>query len=183
MIEDLYRSLNLNEKATSDDIHQAYRALAMRYHPDRNLQGGAETLMASINRAYEVLSEPGRRAEYDKAQERPEAHIRATVAEAAREVLLKRSWTLVQEDADEITLKNGSRRVHVLLAPSLNSTMFDEFHRRSAGFCTVLAVRVQPPVTVPPRSAVVVDIMHSRIYGGDFPDTAYKDLFKPFLGN
>ena len=29
--------------------------------------------------------------------------------------------------------------------------------------------------------AVVLDLMHSRIYGGDFPDTTYRDLFRMFL--
>ena len=181
MTEDLYRTLNLTPKATTDDIQRAYRILAMRYHPDRNATSGSATLMAAVNRAYEVLGEPVKRAAYDKVQVPREAGIEETVIDAARDLLLKRNWTLVQQSREDIVLRSGSRCAHVSLAGQLNGTMFERFHRSSVGFCAVLAVHVEPPVSVPPQSAVVLDLMYSRIYGGDFPDAAYRELFKPFL--
>jgi len=181
MTEDLYRILNLNPTATSDEIHHAYRSLAMRYHPDRNASAGAVSLMAAINRAYEILKEPSRRAAYDRTQTPRESCIDEAVIDAARVMLFKRSWNVVQDNREDLILRNGSRCAHISLTGQLNSTAFDRFHHRSVGFCAVLAVRVEPPLTVPPRSAVVLDLMRSRIYGGDFPDSAYKELFKPFL--
>jgi curved DNA-binding protein CbpA len=181
MIENLYRMLNLSGRATPDEIHRAYRMLAMRYHPDRNPSAGSATLMAAINRAYEVLSEPDSRAAYDKTQTPREATIDDTVLDAARDMLLKRSWVVVQEGREDLVLRNGSRCAHISLAGQLDAALFNRFHQRSMGFCAVLAVRVEPPVPVPPKSAVVLDLMHSRIYGGDFPDPTYQELFKPFL--
>ncbi len=181
MTEDLYRILNLTGTATADEIHRAYRALALRYHPDRNASAGSATLMAAINRAYEILSEPATRAAYDRTQTPREASIDETVIDAAREMLFKRSWNVVQEGREELVLRSGSRCAHISLAGQLNAISFDRFHHRSVGFCAVLAVRVEPPLAVPPHSAVVLDLLHSRIYGGDFPDTAYRELFKPFL--
>jgi molecular chaperone DnaJ len=181
MTEDLYRILNLTGTATADEIQHAYRALALRYHPDRNSNAGSATLMAAINRAYEILSEPALRAAYDRTQTPREASIDETVIDAARDVLFKRSWNVVQEGREDLVLRNGSRCAHISLTGQLNGSTFDRFHHRSLGFCAVLAVRVEPPLVVPPQSAVVLDLMHSRIYGGDFPDSAYKELFKPFL--
>jgi curved DNA-binding protein CbpA len=181
MTEDLYRILNLTATATGDEIQHAYRALALRYHPDRNANAGSATLMAAINRAYEILSEPALRAAYDRTQTPREASIDETVIDAARDMLSKRSWNVVQEGREDLVLRNGSRCAHISLTGQLNGSSFDRFHHRSLGFCAVLAVRVEPPLVVPPQSAVVLDLMRSRVYGGDFPDSAYKELFKPFL--
>lgn len=181
MTEDLYRTLNLTERATADEIVRAYRMLALRYHPDRNPNSGSAMLMAAINSAYEVLGEPARRAAYDKTQTPRGASIDETIIDAARDMLFKRTWAVVQEGRDDLVLRNGSRCAHISLTGQLDSASFHRFHQRAVGFCAVLAVRVEPPLAVPPQSAVVLDLMHSRIYGGDFPDAAYKELFKPFL--
>ena len=181
MTDDLYRILNLTGSATTDEIHHAYRILALRYHPDRNSSKGSAAIMAAVNRAYEILKEPSRRAAYDRTLVPKESCIDETVIDAAREMLFKRSWNVVQESREDMVLRNGSRCAHVSLAGQLNSSSFDRFRQRSVGFCAVLAVRVEPPLMIPPQSAVVLDLLHSRIYGGDFPDSAYKELFKPFL--
>src|SRR6185436_12312219 len=148
MTEDLYRILNLTGSATDAEIHRAYRGLALRYHPDRNSSAGSATLMAAINRAYEILKEPSRRAAYDRTQVPRESCIDETVIDAAREMLSKRSWNVVQDSREDLILRSGSRCAHVSLTGQLNSTSFDRFHQRSLGFCAVLAVRVEPPLTV-----------------------------------
>jgi molecular chaperone DnaJ len=55
--------------ATADEIRDAYRDLARRHHPDRAVAGGQEPsdAMSRVNEAYRVLSEPGRRALYDRS--------------------------------------------------------------------------------------------------------------------
>lgn len=54
--------------ASAADIHAAYKRLARRAHPDA---GGDAGQMATINEAYRVLSDPGRRALYDAQQRGP----------------------------------------------------------------------------------------------------------------
>ncbi len=62
-----YDTLKVSRDAPIEVIQAAYRSLARKHHPDRT--GGtaeAETLMKNINAAYEVLSDPARRAEHDR---------------------------------------------------------------------------------------------------------------------
>jgi len=67
---DLYAELCVTPQAESEVIRAAFRALAQRYHPDR--QVGASALcaakMARINQAYSVLSQPERRRAYDASR-------------------------------------------------------------------------------------------------------------------
>ena len=58
MAEDYYKVLQVSPDAKPEEIQRAYRSLARRYHPDLNSSPTASTLMAVINEAYEVLSEP-----------------------------------------------------------------------------------------------------------------------------
>lgn len=64
--QDHYEVLQVHPSAHADVIHAAYRRLALLYHPDRNPSAEAARIMARINVAYEVLSDPQRRAEYDR---------------------------------------------------------------------------------------------------------------------
>jgi molecular chaperone DnaJ len=72
---DYYQLLQVPQDASADDVKRAYRRLAREYHPDRNPDPGARERMAEINHAYEVLSDPERRARYDRfgAEEEPAA--------------------------------------------------------------------------------------------------------------
>lgn len=63
---DYYESLRVARNATPEDIKKAYRKLAFQYHPDRNSDAGAADLFKEINEAYQVLSDPDRRASYDR---------------------------------------------------------------------------------------------------------------------
>lgn len=64
---DLYSVLGVARDASADDIRKAYRGLARKYHPDVN-GGSAEATerFKEINQAYEVLSNPEKRARYDR---------------------------------------------------------------------------------------------------------------------
>ncbi len=64
--QDYYDVLGVSRNASADDIKKAFRRLAMQYHPDRNQGDGAEARFKEINQAYEVLSDPERRAMYDR---------------------------------------------------------------------------------------------------------------------
>ncbi|HTE84523.1 MAG TPA: molecular chaperone DnaJ [Dehalococcoidia bacterium] len=63
---DFYETLGVARTASADDIKRAFRRLAMEFHPDRNQQPGAEARFKAINEAYEVLSDPDKRAAYDR---------------------------------------------------------------------------------------------------------------------
>lgn len=66
MARDYYEILGVSRNADQDELKQAYRRLARKYHPDVNKEDGAEDRFKEINRAYEVLSEPDVRARYDR---------------------------------------------------------------------------------------------------------------------
>jgi curved DNA-binding protein CbpA len=71
MLDDnLYRILQVDPDADQDVIAAAYRVLAARLHPDRDITGVHEYRMAELNRAYAVLRDPGRRQEYDERLKR-----------------------------------------------------------------------------------------------------------------
>ena len=66
-MENLYNILGVSPNATGDDIKKAYRSLAMRHHPDRSSHPGAEGRFNAIKVAYELLSDPQKRTEYDQS--------------------------------------------------------------------------------------------------------------------
>lgn len=64
--QDYYSILGVEKNATEADLKKAYRALGKKYHPDVNPdKEGAAAMMQDINEAYETLSDPKKRAEYD----------------------------------------------------------------------------------------------------------------------
>src|SRR5687768_8487280 len=64
---DYYEVLGVNRDATEEDLKKAYRRLAMKWHPDRNPDNPrAEEHFKEAKEAYEVLTEPGKRAAYDQ---------------------------------------------------------------------------------------------------------------------
>jgi molecular chaperone DnaJ len=64
---DYYEVLSIEKTASGDEIKRAYRRLAMKYHPDRNPNDPqAEAKFKECAEAYEVLSNPERRAMYDR---------------------------------------------------------------------------------------------------------------------
>lgn len=68
---DLYSELGVTPQAEPEVIRAAYRALALRYHPDRQAGALAHAKMARINHAYSVLSKPETRRAYDQSLRKP----------------------------------------------------------------------------------------------------------------
>jgi molecular chaperone DnaJ len=64
--EDYYSILGIDRNATNQDIKKAFRKLAFKYHPDHNSDTDSEQKFKEVNEAYEVLSDPHKRANYDR---------------------------------------------------------------------------------------------------------------------
>ena len=87
MKKDYYFSLRLTSEATAEEIRSAYRRLAIELHPD--LSGFGSDPFLELQEAYSVLSDPVRRAVYDRvAEEIPIRRI--DVARAATSVIRRR---------------------------------------------------------------------------------------------
>jgi len=63
---DYYEILGVSRNANEDEVKKAFRRLAKQYHPDANKEKGAEARFIEVNEAYEVLSDPQKRAAYDR---------------------------------------------------------------------------------------------------------------------
>jgi molecular chaperone DnaJ len=64
-VRDLYEILGVGRDATGEDIKKAYRRLAREYHPDVNPDPTAEERFKEVSAAYEILSDPQKRQQYD----------------------------------------------------------------------------------------------------------------------
>jgi molecular chaperone DnaJ len=66
MKRDYYEVLGVARTAGDEEMKKAYRKLALRYHPDKNPGKEAEERFKECNEAYQILSDPQRRAQYDR---------------------------------------------------------------------------------------------------------------------
>ena len=64
---DYYKTLGISKTASEAEIKKAYKKLAMQYHPDRNRgDKKAEERFKEVNEAYQVLSDPEKKKNYDQ---------------------------------------------------------------------------------------------------------------------
>jgi curved DNA-binding protein CbpA len=178
---DYYEILQITAAATFSEVHKAYRALAMRYHPDRNSTPEAGATMAALNEAYSVLSDPTRRREYDR--ERVTAgptDFAGPILRAAYDTLLKQGWVVVESDDCTLVLEYGFRSVRVSFVARVDNALLKKVARQFSGFSVVMAVEIETPFNLSFMTAVI-DLMQSRHYGAPFPDDTYRSLFSPFV--
>ena len=65
-MKDPYKALGVNKGASPSDIKKAYYGLAKKYHPDTNKDPKAKDQFADIQSAYEILSDPKKKEQYDQ---------------------------------------------------------------------------------------------------------------------
>ncbi|MEK7581687.1 MAG: DnaJ C-terminal domain-containing protein [Patescibacteria group bacterium] len=63
---DYYEILGVSKNSTADELKKAYRTMARKHHPDVDKSAGAEEKFKGINEAYQVLSDPQKKAAYDQ---------------------------------------------------------------------------------------------------------------------
>ena len=86
---DHYRVLGVPRDASTPEIRHAYRRLARKHHPDLNPGPGQPERFIALARAYEILTDPARRADYDDASPRPAPVPRPPRADR------RRAWSAV----------------------------------------------------------------------------------------
>ena len=77
MAENYYTILGINENAKPDEIKKAYRALQIKWHPDKNNNSQESiTMTQKLNEAYETLGDEQKREEYDFNRKNPNPFAR-----------------------------------------------------------------------------------------------------------
>jgi len=95
---DYYDILQISPSAEPETVHRVYRLLAQRYHPD-NQDSGNDRRFRELTDAYQVISDPEKRAEYDVAYQRQQ----------------QQRWRLVSTGADEDNDFNAEQQLRLTL--------------------------------------------------------------------
>ena len=96
---DYYDALQLSQNATAETIQQVHRLLAKRYHPDNQSTGRAEKF-AELQEAYELLSNPERRAAYDVKYDEKRSRL----------------WSIFDQDSAQDGREEDRRIIHGILS-------------------------------------------------------------------
>jgi hypothetical protein len=177
---DHYKVLELRREASAEDIQRAYRTLALRYHPDRNGASDAAARMSAINEAWAVLGDPSRRREYDISLAKPALHpeFAAAILLAARDVVLRGGWKVVEDHGKALVLERSRERIRVLFLDRLDNPLLLGLASQSPEPCVALALRIEGPIG---PSATAIDLMHSENFGAPLPEEPARSLFSAFL--
>jgi len=116
--EDFYTFLNLPRNAPQEDITYAYRRLSRIYHPDKHTdplrKKEAEVLFNKTKKAYEVLSDPHKRAIYDSLG------TKGLETEGWEVVQRTKTPQEIREEYERIAQINEERRLHQRTNPNSN---------------------------------------------------------------
>lgn len=99
---DYYKVLGVAVKATQDDLKKAYRAAVKKYHPDLHKdEPQAHKKMSEVNEAYETLSNPNKRQQYDLRNNSPRVINFTPPKQTNRQNKGSSSWKFEEEDLRE----------------------------------------------------------------------------------
>jgi hypothetical protein len=180
MTSDHYKVLELRRDASVEEIQRAYRTFALRYHPDRNPSPDAATKMSAINEAWAVLGDAARRREYDASLAKPALHpdFASAILLAARDVVLRGGWKVVEDYGKALVLERSRQRVRILFLDRLDNALLLGLAGQSPEPCIALALRIEGPIG---PSAPAIDLLHSGHFGAPLPEEPVKSLIAGFL--
>ncbi|OXU26015.1 hypothetical protein TSAR_010719 [Trichomalopsis sarcophagae] len=119
--EDYYTFLNIPRNASAEEISNAYRRLSKCYHPDKHtdpaLKKDAEVLFNRTNKAYEVLSDPHKRAIYDSLG------VRGLETEGWEIVLRTKTPQELRDEYERLAREEEERRLLMRTNPKGNVTV------------------------------------------------------------
>lgn len=112
MVKIYYEILEISENATQEEIKKAYRKLALRWHPDKNLDNPEEAKkkFQEVNKAYGVLSNEELRKRYDNGEtefatdydnEQEKAFWEAKEEKLAEEIRIMEELARTEEEREE----------------------------------------------------------------------------------
>jgi curved DNA-binding protein CbpA len=181
-MRDHYKILEIPRDASAEDIQHAYRALAMRFHPDRNPSPDAAAKMTSINEAWEVLGDARRRRDYDIqiSKPAPNPDIVAAILLAARETVLRGGWRVLEDNGRTLLLENARQKLRIALVEFVDNAALLRMARQYPEMCVALAIQIEGPLQAGP-SIVAIDLMRSERHGPPLPDGPCRSLLGAFL--
>ena len=150
-LPDYYAALGLDRRCTDAQIRAAYRLLTKEYHPDVN--GGSPAAVAqmqALNAAYEILSDPARRREYDhelSARHKPAARAAKSGLNIAKEAHLRVEEFLRGAQLEVRVEDPGNPdgpETYELVVPADTAPGARFRLPRSAGGCVVVRVKARP---------------------------------------
>jgi DnaJ-class molecular chaperone len=130
--KDYYKTLGVSEDATAEEIKKTYRKLAFQYHPDRN--PGNEEMMKDINEAYAVLSDPGKRREYDSYRRSYGSFARDRFRQAYTEQDIFKDSDIYHIFEELSKVFNFSRPEDIFSRNTFYGTQYKTFEFRGPGF-------------------------------------------------
>ncbi len=130
--KDYYKTLGVSEDATSEEIKKTYRKLAFQYHPDKN--PGNEEMMKEINEAYAVLSDPGKRREYDSFRKSYGFSARDQFRRAHTEQDIFRDSDIHQVFGEMSRMFGFGRPEDIFSRGTFYGTQYQTFEFRGPGF-------------------------------------------------
>ena len=144
MFVDYYEVLQISPNADQETVHRVYRVQAQRFHPD-NLETGDAERFRSVAEAYEVLSDPRRRASFDAEHRREhrravqEAFVGSHASDPQdevqrREQILRLLYRRRQAHPDQPSL--GLREIEMLLGTPKEQLEFSLWVLKESGHLT-----------------------------------------------
>jgi curved DNA-binding protein CbpA len=138
--------------------------------------------MTAINEAWEVLGDARRRRDYDVeiSKPAPNADIASAILLAAREVVLRGGWRVLEDNGRTLLLENARQKLRVALVEFVDNAALLRMARQYPELCVALAVQIEGPLQAGP-SIVAIDLMRSERHGPPLPDGPCRTLLTPFL--
>jgi curved DNA-binding protein CbpA len=96
-----YQTLGLTHEASSDEIRDAYRSLAKKYHPDVSELPDSEDLFIEVTEAYEILSDPTKRRRYDLTRHSPSPRMAGARKQKVYESYVEKQQESARKKAKE----------------------------------------------------------------------------------